>query len=297
MGKKALVLSGGSIKGAFEAGAVKALFEQGFQPDMVTGISIGALNSAFIVNRIGQLDNQFQWTQIGEDLINFWLNHASSPQAVMRKNSFIKIAYQLLTKRFVSLLDMSPFHNLMKRTLSTEALRKAKVDLVVGAVNLYTGQIEYFSQKDDFIVDAVIASSSIPILMPYINIKGVPYVDGGVRDVLPVQPLFSGDDIEEIIMVVCHPERLSEENFDPGNLIKYVNRTKNITVNELVKSDIDYIIEYNKKQTKAKRPNVKYKVIRPEKEIMLTLDKFTRQDIQRLIDWGYQRAMASDWLA
>ena len=47
--KRALVLSGGGSKGAYEAGFLKAFEEAGLSFDLVTGTSIGALNGALIV--------------------------------------------------------------------------------------------------------------------------------------------------------------------------------------------------------------------------------------------------------
>mgnify|MGYP003351391504 CR=1 FL=1 len=44
--KKAIVLSGGGAKGAYEAGVLKYIIENwGFQFDIVVGTSAGALNS------------------------------------------------------------------------------------------------------------------------------------------------------------------------------------------------------------------------------------------------------------
>jgi hypothetical protein len=41
---KALVLSGGSILGAFQAGAIAKVLGDGFVPELVIGTSVGALN-------------------------------------------------------------------------------------------------------------------------------------------------------------------------------------------------------------------------------------------------------------
>lgn len=46
--KKALVLSGGGARGAFEAGVVQALWERGYRPDIITGVSVGALNATVL---------------------------------------------------------------------------------------------------------------------------------------------------------------------------------------------------------------------------------------------------------
>ena len=50
-----LVLAGGSVKGAFQAGVIKALFEKGYRPDAIYGVSAGSLNAAYLVNQLGQM--------------------------------------------------------------------------------------------------------------------------------------------------------------------------------------------------------------------------------------------------
>lgn len=49
--KKALILSGGGAKGCFEVGAVKHLWETGWRPDIICGVSVGALNAAKLAER------------------------------------------------------------------------------------------------------------------------------------------------------------------------------------------------------------------------------------------------------
>ena len=46
--KLAFVLGGGAARGALQAGALRALLEAGYQPDLVTATSIGAANGAFL---------------------------------------------------------------------------------------------------------------------------------------------------------------------------------------------------------------------------------------------------------
>src|SRR5258708_39134010 len=43
-----LVLQGGGALGAYQAGVYEGMAEQGFAPDWVTGVSIGAINGALI---------------------------------------------------------------------------------------------------------------------------------------------------------------------------------------------------------------------------------------------------------
>jgi NTE family protein len=291
MGKKALILSGGSIRGAFQAGAIQTLFQQNYHPDIILGISVGALNASYIVNKIGELNNDFDWNFIADDLVNFWKTKAHSPENLVRRYSFIQLAFQLLTKRFKSLLDVRPLHNIIRQTLKIEYLRRSQTKLIVGAVNLFSGQIEYFDSHNDNIIEAVIASGIIPLIMPYHYINGVPYVDGGVRDVVPTTPLLDSHDISELAIIICHPQQLDYWKFNPGSFIKYADRTKNITVNEIIKNDLLQIQILN-----AKRENkIKYKIIRPEHELRVMLDKFTYNDILQMIQLGQKAAENAHW--
>src|SRR5512137_1161935 len=43
---RAFVLGGGGARGALQVGALRALFEAGFKPDLLVGTSIGAVNAA-----------------------------------------------------------------------------------------------------------------------------------------------------------------------------------------------------------------------------------------------------------
>lgn len=45
-----LVLAGGGAKGAYQAGALTYLAELGFQPKIIAGTSIGALNGAVVAS-------------------------------------------------------------------------------------------------------------------------------------------------------------------------------------------------------------------------------------------------------
>lgn len=51
MGKKAVVLGGGGSRGSYQVGVWKALLELGFDYEIVTGTSVGALNGALMVQK------------------------------------------------------------------------------------------------------------------------------------------------------------------------------------------------------------------------------------------------------
>src|SRR4029078_5507641 len=51
--QRVLVLQGGGALGSYQAGAYQALCGQGFEPEWVAGISIGAVNAAIIAGNDG----------------------------------------------------------------------------------------------------------------------------------------------------------------------------------------------------------------------------------------------------
>lgn len=75
MGKTALVLSGGGLKGAYEAGVLKTLAEAGVIPDVIVGISAGALNGAYVANMVAEGD--FTPRRLDEFLIQLWATRAT----------------------------------------------------------------------------------------------------------------------------------------------------------------------------------------------------------------------------
>lgn len=65
----AFVLGGGGARGAFQAGALRALFEAGIKPDILVGTSIGGLNAAYLalhgLDDAGLMALEAQWKTPG----------------------------------------------------------------------------------------------------------------------------------------------------------------------------------------------------------------------------------------
>ena len=109
--RRALVLSGGSIKGAFQAGAVCELLRRGFVPDAIYGISVGALNGAFLANSAGEAalsGKPPEWPQIGQALRDFWHDNITEPKKIARPRRGLGLAYDILFSDFEGLVDTKP---------------------------------------------------------------------------------------------------------------------------------------------------------------------------------------------
>ncbi len=76
MGKIGLVLCGGVAKGAYEAGVLKALAERKIYPDVIVGISAGAINGAFAAQMLAT--GQFTANEVERELIYHWRETANA---------------------------------------------------------------------------------------------------------------------------------------------------------------------------------------------------------------------------
>ena len=305
MKKRALILSGGSIRGAFQAGAIKGIIDQGFEPDIIHGISAGALNGAFLVNESGKYAKNPNWQKIGKKLEDIWLKEINRPSKLVRKRNPLVLVFATLFKKFKSLLDNRPLLRLIDQYVEAENLAKSTTEFLVGAVDYLQGDIEYPNQKDPDFLDYVIASSSIPIIIPYRTIKNKPYIDGGVRDVAPLRHVIHRG-VDEIVVIVTQPQSLELESHDIGNIIPYLERVMQLTFNEILLNDLKELEHINQQilDLKGKNPkhdsslfNKRYincEIIWPEKNYSAKITDFSPKDIEKMFLDGYEAAMKSN---
>ncbi len=320
--KKALVLSGGSIKGAFQAGVIAELLESGFVPDAIYGTSVGSLNGSFLAERAGRVIRKGEtpdWADLGRQLEDFWLSDLHSPSQVGVQRRLLPLIVSLLRQEFKGLIDTSSLRALVEEQLDPENLRASPIKFFACAINLVTGEAVYASEDYSGILDYIVASTAIPVEMPHITIGQSPYVDGGVREVAPLKRAID-DGAEEIVCIICQPEKLQGVSFNPGNLFEFAMRLMGVVTNELVNNDIERFRKVNswvetfdkvegdlevllssKGMTGAdsasilemmgelpfgKWRRIPITVIRPDNEIVLDLLNFTPVEIQEVIEQG-----------
>ncbi|MDD5569873.1 MAG: patatin-like phospholipase family protein [Bacteroidales bacterium] len=161
--KLGLVLSGGGSRGFAHIGALKALNEEGFYPDVISAVSAGSIVGAFYADGFAP-DEIFR---IFDDI---------------RAKRFWEVVIPRL-----GLLKVTGLLRILKENLKAKNIEDLKIPLYVAATDLNNGKIVFFSKGE--IIKTIIASSSIPILFQPVIIENITYVDGGVMNNLPVQPI------------------------------------------------------------------------------------------------------------
>lgn len=245
-----LVLQGGGAMGAFEAGVVKALEEKQIFPDIVAGMSIGALNGAIIagnprcatkalesfwselsVATLPMLGDEFARAIASAQIVTFGVPKFFTPRW------FQALSLPLLRTNWTSFYDLAPMKALITRYVDFSKLKASPVRLLVGAVNIESGALEVFdSYVDDLTPDHILASSSLPPSFPWTEIDGQAYWDGGIVSNSPLDIVIErcGPDGKRVFIVDLFANRRAR----PDNLLEVMARRDEIVYSERIRSDL-----------------------------------------------------------
>ena len=282
---KILVLAGGSVKGAFQAGVMKAMMERGYQPDAVYGVSVGSLNAAYFVNQLGMqalTGGPISFTDASQDLWDFWETRITSPKSLSKPFNIFQLGLTALRKKFKGLVDTQPLRNLLTEVLSIRNLHASPISLKIGAVNIMDGTVYYVDASEEYFLDYLMASSAVPILMPVVKINGETrrsFLDGALRDVAPIKKAVD-DGASHIVCISCHMESIEGGHFDSGDLLALVDRVMDIAVNEILNADI--------KEVMISNTTIDIQSVRPPQPLTIDIQNFNKMDIRRMLELGYQ---------
>ena len=168
----AFVLSGGGSLGSVQVGMLLALAENGIEPDVLVGTSVGAINAAWVAGDPG-LDGARRLAQI-------WRGVDRDDVFPFRPLD----SFRGILGRRDHLVQPASLRALLTRNLVYRKLEDTTVALKVVATDIRTG-FEYVMDRGDAI-DAVTASASIPGVFPPVAVDGHYLVDGGVADNAPL---------------------------------------------------------------------------------------------------------------
>ncbi len=161
--KLGIALSGGGIKGLCHAGVLKALEEFGIKPDLLSGVSAGAVVAALYAD--GYTPDEI--ALLFEDI-------------TFRKMTRIQLPNG-------GLFSIKTFERFMSKTLRSKKFEDLSIPLHIVATDLDNGKSVEFSNGT--LIHPLVASCSVPVLFVPKKIKGVNYVDGGVFKNFPVSTI------------------------------------------------------------------------------------------------------------
>lgn len=187
---RGLVLEGGGAKGAFQIGAYKALLENGYDFDGITGTSIGSLNGAMIAQGdFAKLEKLWRGIDI-EEIFGVVI-----PAKLMGTNfSFDLIKnYSDEIKDLVLQggIDIKPIYEYISKNVSEEKVRESGKDFGLVTFNITDRKREKLFIEDvpeGSLTDYLMASCYLPVFKRS-ELGGKVYLDGGFADNLPFSML------------------------------------------------------------------------------------------------------------
>ncbi len=209
-----LVLQGGGALGAFELGVIEWLVEHRHAPDVVSGVSIGAINASVLAgsrqpNPCDQLREL--WAELTTPALPPPFDAANGELSLFGNAAMYAPRVDYLSFwQWTSLYDTSPLRRTLARHVDFDKLGPDNFTrppgaraprLILTATNLLTGKLDRFDSLDmQLTPDHVVASGSLPPSFPMTEAAApagslTPYWDGGLFDNTPLSKVI--DALEE----------------------------------------------------------------------------------------------------
>lgn len=168
--KTALVLEGGGMRGVFTSGVLDAFMKHDLTFPYIVAVSAGACNGMSYVShqprraRISNIDYLARYKYIG-------LRHLVTQGCIFDR--------ELLYDKFPNQYLPFDFDTFFSSPMTFEMV----------TTNCLTGQPLYLSERHDRqrALDIVRASSSLPYVSKIVDVDGIPMLDGGIVDSIPLQ--------------------------------------------------------------------------------------------------------------
>lgn len=270
----ALVLSGGGARGAYQAGALRALYEVCRETGNfnlfrnLVGVSAGAINASFLAAEAHNLD------RATEKMCSMWRNLTT---ADVFKTDYVTVGRTawrmmravslggfspILRPTKLGLLNVEPLRQILNEnihfTAIPEQIRKGNlnslcitatdystsmgVTFFMGAPNVKEWRrVQRVGLREDINVDHVMGSASIPIFFPPWQIGKRHYGDGCLRNTAPLSPARK---IGASKILVIGVRKQSNQILDDANIVKpTLGRVLSVVINAIFMDAIEIDIE------------------------------------------------------
>ena len=183
--KRAICLSGGGAKGAYQIGVFLALKRLGIKYDIVTGTSVGALNGVLFVQN-DLLKGIKLWRNMNFDIV-FNNDILKEFNNLEKPKDIIKMYASNSIKN--GGLDTENLEKISHKLLNPKKFFNSNIDFSISTYNLTKLKPEKINKKDmneNNILDYILASSSCYPAIKKRKINNDEYIDGGILDNLPI---------------------------------------------------------------------------------------------------------------
>jgi NTE family protein len=284
--RRALVLSGGGSRGAFEVGVLQRLMgDEQLDYDLLCGTSVGAINAAYLAQTpIGQP------REAAAKLRALW-DTVTTEKVHKRWFPFGKVAAFWKT----SVYDSEPLHKWIRAGLDTSAVRASGRRLRIVSVSLGTGESFVANEQTPDLAEWVIASSAFPVMLTPASIEDDLWTDGGLRTVTPLgEAIRAGAQVIDVVLC-SDPFAKSPFNIRDAHAIpELLLRSIDIMNGEVSRADLRIAgLKNDLSQLRPEYRKVKIRLFQPTEPLPFDSLDFDPGNLRRMIDAGYAQSAIS----
>ena len=270
MEKATIVLEGGATRGVFTSGVLDYLMEKDLYFSNVIGVSAGSCNA---VDYVSKQPGRTRDCMIPTDKS---LNYVNGLRTFIKEKSLMNMDM---------IFDKFP-HEIFPFDFETYFKSETKCEIV--ATNCLTGEAEYLEEGKDEkrLMKICRASCSMPLVSPIVNVEGVPYLDGGLADSVPIRHAQELGN-EKIVVVLTRNKGYRKKTMKSSMVNLY--RKQYATYPDLVKTILTRSFMYNKEMNHIERLEREGKifVLRPEVKPVSRIER-NAATLKAFYDHGYQ---------
>lgn len=205
-----LTLSGGGMRGIAHIAVLKALEEFNLKPDIISGTSAGSIVAAF-----------YSFGKTPDEMME-----------IVRQTTFFSRSYLRLSKN--GIFSSNFILKLFRDHFPEDNFNVLKIPVFIAATEMTHGIVDFFSEGELFM--PLLASSSVPFVLPPVKVGEKIYVDGGVLDNLPIEPIVDKCDL----LIASHVNSISYDSLENMSLMKEFDRILHLAIAKSVYSKVKF---------------------------------------------------------
>lgn len=256
MKKGTLILEGGAVRGVFTSGVLDYLMEKNLYFSHVVGVSAGTCNGVNYVSR--QIERTKKCMIHQEDEYDYYMGI----RKFIKEKSLLNM--DMIFDKFPNEIFPFDYDTYFNSDIYTEWV----------TTNCLTGKAEYMDSRDskEQLMKICRASSSMPLISPIVNIDGIPYLDGGLSDSIPIRRAMKYGN-KKMVIVLTKNKGYRKKFVTKAKRKLYESAYKKYP--ELVKTLIKRPVIYNRTLDKIEQLEEEGKifVIRPEVAMISRLER------------------------
>lgn len=264
-----MILEGGATRGVFTSGVLDFLMEKEWYPSHVIGVSAGSCNAVdYVSKQPGRTrDCMIPTDKNGKYIYGF--------RKFVKEKSLMNM--DLIFDEYPNRIYPFDFDTFFESEITCEIV----------TTNCQNGQAEYMQEHRDRerLMRLCRASSSMPLITPIVNIDGVPYLDGGLADSVPIEHALEIDN-EKIVVILTRNKGYRKKTMSRG--MAEVYRKTYRSYPRLVQAILTRSFQYNRTMNKIERMEREGKifVLRPKVKPVARLER-DAETLQRFYQHGY----------